>query len=156
MGQSFVWTESAVASGRITIGQDLVRELSWLTGSGHIEARILTLEPGRYRIIPNSAFETNEELKEILERFSTLSSTFQTVLETDSPEFAVLPSRLLQVSISPPPSSWRLNLSSIPLLDATGEEIQRVILVVRKDCIEMWSALRFAHAQSVPLERLLR
>jgi hypothetical protein len=153
----FVWSEATVGPGRrVTVGQDLVKEVPWLTGSDSIEAWILTLEPGRYRIIPKSDFETNRELKEIVERFTAIQlGTLETALEADSRELAVLPSRLLPVIISPPPPSWRLKLSSVPLFDATGEEIKKFILMPRRGYVELWSARRFAHAQGTPIEDLL-
>lgn len=155
--KKFVWDESKIGEGRrITIGQHIVRELPWLTGAKGIEAWVLTLEPGRYRLIPSSDFETNQELKEIRERLLAVQAeSLETVLEADSPDLAVLPSRLLPVTISPG-SSWRLNLSSVPLLDATGKEIELIILILRHGYMELWSALRFAEAQNTSLERYLR
>ena len=158
MKTSFIWSEAKVGEGqRITIGQDIARQLGWLTGSDHIDVWVLTLEPGRYRVIPHSDFETNTQLKQILERLTAVEpDALEMDLESDSPELAVLRSRLLPATISPPASSWRLNLSSVPLLDSTGEEIKRIILVLRQGHIELWSGLRFARAQSTPIDDLLR
>jgi hypothetical protein len=155
--KKFVWAETEVGKGqRITIGQDLTRELPWLTGSKGIEAWVLTLEPGRYRLIPSSDFEANQELKEIMERLTAVQhGSLETVLEADSPEFAVFPSRLLPATISPG-SSWRLNLSSVPLLDANGKKIELFILMLRHGYVELWSGLRFAQAQNTDIERLMR
>jgi len=152
---AFTWSELG-EERRINLGQDLVKQVAWLTGKAGIEAWFLTLGPGRYRIIPNSQLEQHGEFKRVVERVTSMQAGAPgEPFEAGSPESAALPSRLLPITISPG-SSWRLNLSSVPLFDATGEEIKVLVQLLSDGYIELWSSLRFAQAQTTPIEALLR
>jgi hypothetical protein len=153
---SFVWGESGVGTERrINLSQDLVKQVAWLKGKVGIDAWVLTLGPGRYRIIPHSQLEQNGEFKRVVERITSMQAGAPgEPFEPDSPESAALPSRLLQVTISPG-ASWRLNLSGVPLFDATGEEIKVLVQVLSDGYIELWSALRFAQAQTAPIHQIV-
>lgn len=155
MRASYSWS-TVGKERRINLAQDLARQLPWLKGKVGIDVWILTLEPGRYRIIPNSDFEGNEELKAIVERITaTHAEAAKAPFDGDLAESAVLPSRLLRVTISPG-DSWRLNLSSVPLFDATGEQVNELVQFLVDGYIELWSGLRFAQAQTTPIGALLR
>ena len=154
MPESFTWSIKRVSDSRVNIGQDLVKSLPWIVGSETIEAWVLTLEAGRYRVIPNSEFPKSAVFAQILNAMTpTSSGNPETALD---PYLAVLPSRLVPVTISPPGSLWRLNLSNVPLIDATGEEIKALITLLSEGYLELWSPLRFAQAQNIPLHQLLR
>jgi hypothetical protein len=122
------------------------------TGRAPIDALLLVVAPGRYRLVvketPEAAnilahIEENEAPGELLER-------------TGDSAQAAIGARLIPCSISPPPPGWRVNFPKVAKdLVSHKEDRTFVYLLIVAGYIEIWFPDTLRQAVSTPISELL-
>ncbi len=157
MRRSRRYTASVDDKSRVRFPVELARTLEWLSGE-EVGVLFLLLEPGRYRLIPLSAGETDAELRRLRTAIQRLEErpAQDDLLDFESAALALLPSRLVEGVASSRGPGWRVTLptEAVAFGFFSGEE-RNVLLQLTDGLLEIFlpTAVRRAHA--VPLSGLL-
>lgn len=145
------------SSNRVVIPPALLERTEWITGSSPIEVWLLIESPGRCRLICAQDLEKSPALTSLR---ATITATEEELpndpLDFEDSEFAVLPNRLLQTQLTPPPPAWRLSVPRIltELMHIAGEN-KTVVFLLSKGYLEIWSVSALTGAFGRPLKDIL-
>lgn len=140
-----------IESGRIRLPHDLVQRLPWLIGSGNLEAWLLVLEPGRYRLLSPEQVQMSSQLRSLLELNTEIGSVDASVdpIDAETAEAAAMRTRLWPTTLNPHSGgAWRLTLPThLPPILKNGV----IVYVLSSDgYVEVWSAECWIRATAHP------
>jgi hypothetical protein len=113
MGKDWFTPEmvSADAGRRIVIPKQYCEKISWVRGEQNLHVWLLSLVPGRFRLLSNPDIDQDTKLREVRTLIEDGPSDHTSLAtEFDSSERAALVGRLIPTILSPHPPSWRLTL----------------------------------------------
>src|SRR6266566_3406889 len=106
-----IWTSDlAIArfkGDRLNIPAHLV-ETAGLVGTARIECWLLVVKPGRYRLIPKSKADIDEDLPRILNQIQEVGRPGSVLDGTENNEEPAIRARLIDCVASPPGPCWRI------------------------------------------------
>jgi hypothetical protein len=140
--------------GRAILPVAFARQISWLGGAEPVDAWLLTIEPGRYRILSRQQVTEDEKLSRLTEPAIEQPGEACEPFESEPAERLVLQARLLPILFDPPPPAWRVTLSNVPPPGSISKS-DRVCVWFPEGYPEIWSTARLATAFAAPLESLL-
>jgi hypothetical protein len=101
---------TADAYNRITVPKDLSDRISWIRGTTAIQAWILLLVPGRYRLLSDEQVESDpilEPVRSLILDENLISATEPT--RAEDLRRAAIVARLVQATLAPPGPGWRIS-----------------------------------------------
>ena len=146
---------SADASNRITLPKYLSDCLPWIQGTESIEAWILLVAPGRYRLLSDEQVQNHPRLEPvrslILERKSASASE---PTQAEAMGRAALVVRLLPTTITPPKPGWRIAFPKAfdPFAPPECDRKAFSVLFSLEGFLEIWYTDVLRKAVSLPLE----
>jgi hypothetical protein len=137
--------------------EGIAKHLAWLKGDQTIDAWLLLIKPGRYRLLSAGDVGKSDSLHELAERINNPENddASREPFEAESDEVAALVLRLIPTHLSPKGPGWRLTLPrNSPLLGNLDDGV-RVTLLFSEGYLELWMADFRDKALSIPLDKLL-
>jgi len=157
LSRSSRYTASVDDKGRVRFPAELARALQWLVGE-KVALLFLLLEPGRYRVIPLSAGETDAELGRLRTAIQRLEErpAQDDLLDFESASVALFPSRLVEGVASSHGPGWRITLprEAVAFGFFSGEE-RNVLLQLTDGLLEIFLPIAVRRAHAIPLSDLL-
>jgi hypothetical protein len=144
----------AGADGRITLPQAWCERLPWLTGAETLLVWLLTLMPGRFRILSDNQVQENMSLNHI--RLSIVDGPTPTEVSAtafDPNEKATLIGRLIPTSLAPG-GSWRLIVPK-QIVPADRTRKATYVLLFSSGYLELWFSEPYNEALAAPLDTII-
>ena len=146
------WVERTLGGGRLTIPSALAGTLSWLVGGSALTGWLLAIQSERHRLLSDEEASRSEIVRSLLKakEADDIPGTPDPA-EHRTPSLEVAGSRLVRITIHPPPPGWRLSLAGVPSTSSFNTTTGQVILVCTGRHLEIWSPRLFQEARDTPL-----
>lgn len=136
---------------RITIPQLYCEEIDWIRGEQVLPVWLLTLSPGRFRIISEEQVTQNENLNQIRSLIvGGLRPPRAETTESEPNPVAARIGRLIPTTLTPPKPSWRLLVPKS--VDPLGQRRRTFVLLFSLGYPELWLPETYEAALARPLE----
>lgn len=149
---------TVASGGRIWIPDHLVRRINWLKGGDALDAWLLILQPGRFRLLSHGQVEASDRLRQVLERITNPDeSGDDDPAHAESQELAALAARLVPAKVSPkgPRGGWRLT-SPLGLFPAGATKSGTILyLLMSEGYLELWFEDLLNRALEIPLDQVI-
>jgi hypothetical protein len=144
------------ASNRITLPKYLSDCLPWVTGTDTIEAWVLQIELGRYRLLSDEQVQGDsrlEPIRSLLLEKKTASPTEPTFAEEIGR--AAMVARLLPTAITPPKPGWRIAFPRAfdPFAPEGCDRNAFSVLLSPEGYLEIWYTDILRKASLLPLRK---
>jgi hypothetical protein len=143
-----------VEGERIRLPENIIARVTYsqFNGKTEIEAWLLVVSPGRYRLIVGE----KAEVSRILDLIAENEATGGVLDRTEDDEQAGIAAKLIPCVISPPPPGWRVNFPQVARdLMYEKEERSFVFFLIVAGYIEIWFPDKFRHIASRPISKFL-
>ena len=142
----------ALDGERIYLPRHIVERVAF-AGTDEVEAMLLVLSPGRYRLIRPTTNTVDADLDRVTNGWEA-AALRGTMLDYENNARAAIRGRLISCSISPPPPGWRINFTKEAVELAPGDRSHVFFLFVA-GFVEFWFPDALRAALSVPLSETL-
>jgi hypothetical protein len=138
---------------RLNIPAHLV-ETAGFAGTERIECWLLVVKPGRYRLVPKSKADTDEDLSRILKQIEEVGKRGGVLDWTEDDEEPAIRVRLIDCAASPPGPGWRITFpkEATQLVPAV-EQLPFVYMFSVAGYIEVWFPDTLRRADSVSISK---
>jgi hypothetical protein len=149
-----------VEAGRIRLPGRFAQRLKWVQGGEPIEAWLLMIRPGRYRLLSREQVDSSVRLKALAEQiYNPPEPDPETEpFEAESSASAALSARLLPARLSPRGPGWRLTIpkNALGLVRYETVDIDNTLFLLFSDgYLEVWSPEAVADAAAAPPDRVI-
>lgn len=154
-----IWTsELAIVTfkgDRLNVPAHLVQAAGF-RGSARIRCWLLVVKPGRYRIVPKSKAEVDEDLSRVLKQIEEVGKSGGVLDWTDNNEDPVIRAKLIDCVASPPGPAWRITFpKEATQLVPEAEQLPFVYMFSVGGYVEIWFPDTLRRAESVSISKIL-
>lgn len=147
-----------IESGRVRLPSDVAQQISWLADGETVDAWLVLLELGRYRLVSHRQAEQDNKVGPTLRRLAAPSNGTVTedASEFESAPLAALACRLIPTVVSSRGPGWRITLpKEVITLVPPSEDRSQVFLLFSVGFLEIWFPDTLRRALSTPLGEAL-
>jgi hypothetical protein len=150
------WATRTLDGGRLTIPSAIAGTLAWLEGGSALKGWLVAIESERYRLLSDDEASRSGIVRSLskAKEGDDIPGTPDPA-EHLTPPLAVAGSRLVRVTIHPPPPGWRISLAGLPSTSSFNTTTGPVMLVCSGGHLEIWSLRLFQEARNTPLSNIL-
>ena len=145
--------------GRIPFPKDLAGQIPWLNGEGPIDAWLLVLPSGQFRLLREEDVQADPDLESIRAFiFEERPGEPSEPSSAQAADLAALPVRLLKTTLRRHGSSWRIRMPAILEIFAPGDCDRNdfIALFSHDGYWDIWYTAAFRRAALGPLPAAMR
>ena len=147
-------------AGRVRLHDVYAEQLAWLQGKDAVDAWMLVVEVGRYRLLSDKQVDESARLRAVAESVSRPQPPDPEIepFQAEDSSSAALGARILRVRLSPRGPGWRLTLPKDPvgLFGRPAKNTDGIVYLLFSDgYLEFWSIDHLVESMRAPLDQVI-